>query len=479
MLTYDVKFYEIEHRPDRRKPYRVRWVVGGNRHSKSYQLKPQAEGRKSELMEAARRGEQFDTERGLPVSELRAKDVVTWYEHACAYVLMKWPRAAAKHRAGIADALATATPALLKQPTSRPTPSRSDIRQALFQWAFRMVRNDKNELVPRHQVEEPPPRVSRALAWVSQNSLTVQEAANPEAVRKALNAVSAKLNGEQAAENTARRKRMVLNSTYNYALERELIEGINPLKRVDWQAPQTDDEVDFRYVPDPKLASALIREAARQGARGAHLHAYFGCLYYAAMRPAEISQLKAKDCRLPKKGWGTLTLDSSSPEVSTGWTDAGKPYDERGLKRRARKTTRPVPIPPVLVTLLRTHLDTYGTADDGRLFRAARGGRVRSTEYCEVWHKARRKVLSPADAKTPLAEVPYSLRHAGVSLWITAGVEPTEVARRAGHSLAVLYRVYAKILTGRQDHSNELIDKALGGLPAPSDKDEQPSDQDE
>ncbi|MBO8197379.1 integrase [Streptomyces smyrnaeus] len=64
-------------------------------------------------------------------------------------------------------------------------------------------------------------------------------------------------------------------------------------------------------------------------------------------------------------------------------------------------------------------------------------------------------------------------------MWITAGVEPTEVARRAGHSLAVLYRVYAKILTGRQDHSNELIDKALGELPPPPDEEEQPPDQDE
>jgi hypothetical protein len=65
------------------------------------------------------------------------------------------------------------------------------------------------------------------------------------------------------------------------------------------------------------------------------------------------------------------------------------------------------------------------------------------------------------EVETPLAEVPYSFRQAGVSLWIKAGVDPVEVARPAGHSVAVLFRFYAKILRGVQDHANELIGKAL------------------
>nr|WP_063892357.1 MULTISPECIES: hypothetical protein [unclassified Streptomyces] len=117
----------------------------------------------------------------------------------------------------------------------------------------------------------------------------------------------------------------------------------------------------------------------------------------------------------------------------------------------------------MLVGMLREHLKTYGTAEDGRLFRAARGGRVRSTEYCEVWDRARVKALSKAEAATPLADVPYSLRHAGVSLWINSGVDPVEVARRAGHSLTVLFRFYAKILRGQQALANDLIDKGLSG----------------
>jgi hypothetical protein len=90
---------------------------------------------------------------------------------------------------------------------------------------------------------------------------------------------------------------------------------------------------------------------------------------------------------------------------------------------------------------------------------------VRSTEYTEVWQEARGKALPADEAETPLADVPYSLRHAGVSLWIKAGVDPVEVARRAGHSIAVLWKFYAKLLRGQQHRANRLIDDALNGPP--------------
>jgi integrase len=113
--------------------------------------------------------------------------------------------------------------------------------------------------------------------------------------------------------------------------------------------------------------------------------------------------------------------------------------------------------------MLRDHKGKYGVAEDGRLFRAAQGGRVRSTEYCDLWDAARVKALSAEEAETLLADVPYSLRHAGVSLWINSGVDPVEVARRAGHSLTVLFRFYAKILRGQQDRANALIEQGLSG----------------
>ncbi|MFD8456857.1 tyrosine-type recombinase/integrase [Streptomyces antimycoticus] len=461
MLTYDVDIWSIRKRAGRPKPYELRWRVGSRPHSRSFKLKPQADGRRTELMAALREREQFDEDTGLPARELAALTSPTWYEHATAYVLVKWPRAAAKHRASIAEALAVVTPTLVT--TARGAPDAKVMRDALYQWAFRAMKGTDGKLAPRHRVEEPPEAIRTALSWVAGHSMKVNALENPALLRPALDALSLRLDGRKAAENTARRKRMVLSNFLRFTVEERGLLSANPLARVDWAPPETDDEIDFRYVPGPALARSFLKAVRDAGPRGEHLEAFFGCLYYAAMRPAEIASLKAADCTLPldDEEWGELLLGESRPEVGGGWTDDGASYESRSLKRRARGATRSVPIPPVLVRMLREHIERYGTAPDGRLFRAAKGGRVRSTEYCDLWEEARTAVLSEQEAATPLAEVPYSLRHAGVSLWIKSGVDPVEVARRAGHSIAVLFRFYAKILRGDQSRSNQLIARGL------------------
>ncbi|MDD1064118.1 site-specific integrase [Streptomyces cocklensis] len=463
MLTFDVRIYKLRIRPGLRRPFGVRWRVGGRDHSESYQFEAQADGRRAELMSALRLGEQFDTATGLPVGELRARNRVTWFEHAVEHAQVKWPRISAKHRAGIAEALATVTMALTTLSTNDHAPP--GLRTALYAWAFRMTRGEDGGWAPRIETAEPPADVARALEWIARHSLPLADAVRPENLRRALGAISRKLDGAEAAENTIRRKRMVFNNALAYAVTADRLKA-NPLPKADWQAPLTDTEVDFRYVPGPHLARDLIAAVGAQGPRGAHLKAFFGCLYYAAMRPGETAALADHDCLLPDPeagpdAWGELVLARSHPEAGSGWTDDGRPHDTRGLKRRARNARRSIPIPPELVHLLHAHLERYGTAPDGRLFRAVRGGRVTSTEYSRLWSTARRHTLHPRDAGTPLAQVPYSLRHAGISLWITAGIPPTEAARRAGHSLAVLYRIYAKPLRGHQYNANHLIAAAL------------------
>ncbi|WEH34481.1 tyrosine-type recombinase/integrase [Streptomyces sp. AM 4-1-1] len=459
MKSYDVRVWSIRQRKSKKAPYQVRWTVNGQEHQKPFATKTLADARRSALVTAQRAGEAFDMASGLPVSELREAASPTWYEHACAYARMKWPASAAKHRASIAEALAAVTAAFVK--TQRGAPDRTVLRGALQAWAFRMVLNpETGEHVNRKDAEAPPAEVRRALEWVSGNSLKVIDVAESDAVRTALRALSKTLAGKQAADNTVRRKRAVLSNAFRYAIERDLL-AANPLDRIDWAPPETTDEVDFEFVPGPEQAGELLAAVQGISARGRHLHAFFGCMYYAAMRPAEVAGLKRSNCKLPAQGWGELVLSKSRPEVGSGWTDDGKSYEERGLKHRARKATRPVPIPPVLVTMLRAHLEEHGTAPDGRLFRAVRGGRVRSTEYTGIWQAARMKALSEEEVETPLADVPYSLRHACVSLWIKAGVDPVEVARRAGHSPAVLWKFYAKLLRGHQDASNRMIEVAL------------------
>jgi hypothetical protein len=55
--------------------------------------------------------------------------------------------------------------------------------------------------------------------------------------------------------------------------------------------------------------------------------------------------------------------------------------------------------------------------------------------------------LTPAAEASPLAERPYGLRHASLSIWLSAGVAPAQVAEWADNRVPVVLRVYARRLT--------------------------------
>ena len=80
-----------------------------------------------------------------------------------------------------------------------------------------------------------------------------------------------------------------------------------------------------------------------------------------------------------------------------------------------------MPIPAELVSLCRTHLETFGTGDCGAMFRNERGG------------------LAVAQQRRA----------------------PTEVARRLGHDVAVLLKVYANCIDGQEGEINDRITAAL------------------
>ncbi|MEV7345564.1 tyrosine-type recombinase/integrase [Streptomyces sp. NPDC093544] len=450
-LTYDVRLYSIEVRKDRPKPYRLRWLVGVRKHSKSYTLKVQAEGRRSELMSAVRRGDQFDEETGLPVSELRAKQgSITWYEHSRAYVDRKWALAPAKSRKNYADALATITPALVKSKAGMPDTAL--MRRALYGWAYNRNRRD----------ETPPDDVARALAWISKHSMPVSALEDPSTVRLALDALSLRLDGKEASPRTAKRKRACLSDALGLAVEEQYFTmQVNPISAVKWTAPKSVETVDPESVANPRQVRALLVAVREQGPRGRHLEAFFGCLYYAAMRPAEAAALRVSHCHLPEAGWGMLTLRQGVVRAGRNWTNDGTAHEMRHLKARAKKDSRAVPIPPHFVRLLRQHIATHGTATDGRLFRTNRDGLLQETGYGEVWAKARKDVLSETETASLLARRPYDLRHAGVSFWLSSGVDAMECASRAGHSIAVLHKVYAKVLDQTRERANGQIDAAL------------------
>ncbi|GAB2961355.1 tyrosine-type recombinase/integrase [Streptomyces heilongjiangensis] len=447
--TYDVRIWAVRQRKDRgQSSAELRWKVGDTPHSQTFATKTLADSRRAELLTAVNGGEPFDEATGVPVREIRQRNDVTCYQHARDYIEMKWPTAPAKTRTGLADTMATAMPVLVTSRRGMPDPR--VLRQALYSWAFNFNR----------WTEDPPAEVARVLAWVERNAMPVSALDDPLVMRKVLTAFTQRLDGKKAAASTVKRKRAVFHNALGFAVEARRLPH-NPLTQVQWVIPPTTDGIDPGCVVNPRQARTLLDAVAAQGARGEHLRAFFGCLYHAALRPAEAVWLRHENCELPASGWGTLHLDGSRPRVGRGWTDSGDPHDTRGLKWRPEREIRHVPIPPHFTAMLREHIQAHGIAPDGRLFRTARGGLVQESGYGEVWARARRKALTPQQHASPLAARPYDLRHACVSLWLNSGVDPVEVARRAGHSVAVLLKVYAKCLDGATAMANARIDAAL------------------
>jgi hypothetical protein len=64
-----------------------------------------------------------------------------------------------------------------------------------------------------------------------------------------------------------------------------------------------------------------------------------------------------------------------------------------------------------------------------------------------------------------------------VSLWLNAGVPATEVARRAGHGVAVLLKIYAHCIDGQADAANQRITDSLAAQAEPGDDEDGDSEQ--
>ncbi|MET9239816.1 tyrosine-type recombinase/integrase [Nonomuraea sp. NPDC003709] len=452
METLDVVIWTIRQRKGRAKPYELRWKVGTEPKSKSFLTRALADHFRADLLKAAKKGEPFDTLTGLPASMTKTEKVsLSWYDFSRKYVHMRWKGAAAKTRESIVDSLTVATFALLTDEAAGL--GKREIRAAM-QWA----------LIPREEDEVAPLRLKDAVHLLSKSTIRVSDLADPIVTRNICEELTLTRDGKRAAADTTARRRRGLNTALEYAIDLgELIE--NPLKRVKQKKVARDNTVDRRCVVNPAQARELLVSLSYVGSwhrgRGRRLVAFFAALYFAGLRPAEAVGLRKTDCHLPEEGWGLLTLEITRPSSGKQWTDSGTVHDQRGLKQREERDVRPVPIPPELVHILRSHLEEFGTAPDGRLFRNERGGVLGASTYSRAWEEARRFALTTQQMASPLAGKPYDLRHAALSTWLNAGVDATVVAERAGNSVEVLLKRYAKCLDGRDSQINRRIEAAL------------------
>ena len=85
----------------------------------------------------------------------------------------------------------------------------------------------------------------------------------------------------------------------------------------------------------------------------------------------------------------------ASPDAGAEWTDDGSHRETRQLKIRARGDSWTVPVHPELTSVLRTHIENFGTAPDGRLFTGIHVGELPTITCRRAWTKARQMALIP------------------------------------------------------------------------------------
>lgn len=446
--SFDVRIWQVEKRAGARVHWRLRWRVARRRFGRPFATKALADSFRAQLRDAARAGESFSTATGLPASLARRELDVSCYEHARDFLRAAWPEAAAKTRISFLETLSVALPALTRELAGQPSPDvlRLALRHALNQ---------------NPHARAPDAAERRALAWLERASAPISSLEDPAVAAALLDVLGRKLDGTPAAPDYYSRRRRVMHRVLSHAVRAKRLEA-NPLSKPALPEgrptpPGPEDIVDPRSVGGPDLVAGMLAAASYVGRRqGPRFVAFYGCMFYAMMRPSEVTALVKDSCHLPDQGWGRLIFADTSPAAGKDFTDDGQVHEHRGLKGRprqsaARRATRNVPIPPELVALLREHIDRFGTREDGRLFRSENGAPILPSTYHRVWAKTRALALPPAQLATPLMRRPYDLRHSGITWRLNSGVPPTEIAAWAGHSVEMLLRVYARCVAGMED----------------------------
>lgn len=322
--SFDVRFWKNEVLKGKTTTtYRVRWTVAGRPFRERFATAALADSYRAELVSAARKGEPFEEESGLPLSLARKQNDLPWFTLAVRFADMKWPEVAATTRRTHAEALAKLTVGMLATKNGCPDPKW--LRHVLNRWAFNPMKRDSADC---------PNEVKVTLRWLERNTRLVSALADKEVLREVLSGLRLKLDGTPGSPDVVSRCKRIFNTALEYAVEVKALDA-NPLKGFKWVVPRVNLAVDKRAVANPVQVRTLL-QAVREGRNGERLVAFFGCLYYAALRPEEAVGLRRHNLRdVPQSGWGGCTWTrpsrmpagngpTTAPTVTSGSSSKGR-----------------------------------------------------------------------------------------------------------------------------------------------------------
>jgi integrase len=164
---------------------------------------------------------------------------------------------------------------------------------------------------------------------------------------------------------------------------------------------------------------------------------------WATLRLGEVSGLRRGDVDLVA---GTIRVENNAVQVR-GRMIEGPPKTRAGRRTMA--------LPPSVVSELAGHLDAR--AGTHYVFGASGERPIAADDW-------RRRYWRPAVAATNLTPLrPHDLKHTGVALLAFAGVDPSEIARRAGHtSVAFTYDRYGHLFPEMDKQAAAKLDRIRG-----------------
>ena len=217
------------------------------------------------------------------------------------------------------------------------------------------------------------------------------------------------------ASASVRRNFTVLSQILDAAVDSGLI-GTNPAKGAKLPRRQ-QEEAHFLDTAELEFLADTIDVRYR---------AMVLVMAWATLRIGEAAGLRRRDLDLRA---GRLTVANNVVEV------AGKLHEGPPKTKAGRRT---MTLPASVAADLRTHIVRFAATD--YVFPQPNGGALHAQDW-------RRNSWHPAVDAAGLAPLrPHDMKHTGVALLAAAGVDPSEIARRAGHSsVAFTYHRYGHL----------------------------------
>ena len=218
------------------------------------------------------------------------------------------------------------------------------------------------------------------------------------------------------APSTVRRVFTILDQLFDSAVDLGLV-AANPTERA--RLPRVTRE-EMRFLNPAELERLANTIDARY-------RAMILAMAWATLRIGEATGLRRSDVDVVT---GTIRIANNVVEV------AGKLHEGPPKTSAGRRT---MSLPPSLVDELAIHIDRF--AGPNYVFADAGGEVLHAEEWRTLYWR-------PAVARAGLVPLrPHDLKHTGVAFLAAASVDPSEIARRAGHaSVAFTYDRYGHLL---------------------------------